>query len=58
MNAQTATAKAAAASPELILLREDVGPTAVLTLNRPQARNSLSEAIARSAWRRAYRDRA
>jgi enoyl-CoA hydratase/carnithine racemase len=45
MNAQTATAKAAAASPELILLREDVGPTAVLTLNRPQARNSLSEAL-------------
>jgi enoyl-CoA hydratase/carnithine racemase len=45
MNAQTATAKAAAASPELVLLREDVGPTAVLTLNRPQARNSLSEAL-------------
>jgi enoyl-CoA hydratase/carnithine racemase len=45
MNAQTAAAKAAAASPELVLLREDVGPTAVLTLNRPQARNSLSEAL-------------
>jgi len=44
MNAQTATAKAAA-SPQLVLLREDVGPTAVLTLNRPQARNSLSEAL-------------
>src|SRR3984957_11619103 len=45
MNAKSATAKAAPASPELILLREDVGPTAVLTLNRPQARNSLSEAM-------------
>ena len=45
MNAQTAAAKAAAASPELVLLREDIGPTAVLTLNRPQARNSLSEAL-------------
>jgi enoyl-CoA hydratase/carnithine racemase len=45
MNAQTATAKAAAASPGLILLREDVGSVAVLTLNRPQARNSLSEAL-------------
>jgi len=45
MNAKSATAKAAAASPELILLREDVGPIAVLTLNRPQARNSLSEGL-------------
>ena len=35
-------AKAAAEAP-LILLREDVGPVAVLTLNRPQARNTLSE---------------
>ena len=26
-----------------ILLREAIGPIAVLTLNRPQARNSLSE---------------
>ncbi len=45
MSAQTATAKAAAASPELILLREDHGGIAVLTLNRPAARNSLSEAM-------------
>src|SRR5580704_18445393 len=45
MNAQSATAQAAASSPDLILLREDVGPTAILTLNRPQARNSLSEAM-------------
>src|ERR1700733_14634113 len=44
MNAKSATAKAAAASPALILLREDVAGIAVLTLNRPQARNSLSEA--------------
>jgi len=43
MNAQTATA--ASASSSLILLREDQGGIAVLTLNRPQARNSLSEAL-------------
>src|SRR3984885_4952597 len=45
MNAQTATVKAAATLPELILLREDIGSTAILTLNRPAARNSLSEAL-------------
>jgi enoyl-CoA hydratase/carnithine racemase len=44
MNAQAATA-AATADSSLILLREDKGGTAVLTLNRPQARNSLSEAL-------------
>ncbi len=44
MNAQAATAAAVAAS-SLILLREDKGGTTVLTLNRPQARNSLSEAL-------------
>lgn len=44
MSAQPATAKAAAASSDLILLREDHGAIAVLTLNRPAARNSLSEA--------------
>ena len=43
MNAQTAAAAATAPSA-LILLREDVAGIAVLTLNRPQARNSLSEA--------------
>src|ERR1700693_6073431 len=43
MNAQAATAAAAAASA-LILLREDIEDVAILTLNRPQARNSLSEA--------------
>jgi enoyl-CoA hydratase/carnithine racemase len=31
------------ASTNAILLRENIGPIAVLTLNRPQARNSLSE---------------
>ena len=45
MNAQiAATAAAAATSPSLILLREGHAGIAVLTLNRPQARNSLSEA--------------
>jgi enoyl-CoA hydratase/carnithine racemase len=43
MNAQAATV-AAAASSALILLREDIEDVAILTLNRPQARNSLSEA--------------
>jgi len=39
-------AHAAAAAPaSLILLREDIAGVAVLTLNRPQARNSLSEAM-------------
>jgi enoyl-CoA hydratase/carnithine racemase len=41
MNAQTAAAWTAPAS--LMLLREDVGGVAVLTLNHPQTRNSLSE---------------
>ena len=43
MNAQTATV-ATAASSALILLREDINDVAILTLNRQQARNSLSEA--------------
>jgi enoyl-CoA hydratase/carnithine racemase len=42
MKSQTARA-AAPASP--VLLRETVGSIAVLTLNRPEARNSLSEAL-------------
>jgi enoyl-CoA hydratase/carnithine racemase len=37
--------RTAAAPSSLILQREDVGSVAVLTLNRPQARNSLSEAM-------------
>jgi enoyl-CoA hydratase/carnithine racemase len=45
MNAQTATAATAASSSSLILLREDIAGVAILTLNRPQARNSLSEAL-------------
>jgi enoyl-CoA hydratase/carnithine racemase len=40
--AQTARAPA---SPAPVLLRETVGSIAVLTLNRPQARNSLSEGL-------------
>jgi enoyl-CoA hydratase/carnithine racemase len=43
MSAQTATAASAPSS--LILLRENRGGIAILTLNRPQARNSLSEAM-------------
>jgi enoyl-CoA hydratase/carnithine racemase len=44
MNAQAAAAaKIAADAP--ILLREDKGGIAILTLNRPEARNSLSEAM-------------
>jgi enoyl-CoA hydratase/carnithine racemase len=45
MNAQAATVTAAGTTSSLILLREDIGGVAVLTLNRPQARNSLSEAM-------------
>src|SRR5881394_4645978 len=43
-NAQTSTVRVTPISP-LILLREDAGSTAILTLNRPEARNSLSEAL-------------
>jgi enoyl-CoA hydratase/carnithine racemase len=42
MRAQS-TARAAATEP--MLVRENVGTVAVLTLNRPQARNSLSEEL-------------
>src|SRR5262249_32841095 len=45
MNAQTSAARADAATAAPVLLREDVGEVAVLTLNRPQARNSLSEEL-------------
>ena len=41
MSAQAAVAT----SPPPIVLRETIGPIAVLTLNRPAARNSLSEAM-------------
>jgi enoyl-CoA hydratase/carnithine racemase len=44
MNAQ-ASAVAAASSSSLILLREDIASVAVLALNQPQTRNSLSEAM-------------
>ena len=42
MTSQTARA---AAPPSPVLQRELLGPIAVLTLNRPEARNSLSEAL-------------
>ena len=42
MISQTARA---ATPPSPVLLRETVGSTAVLTLNRPDARNSLSEGL-------------
>ncbi|HXW49314.1 MAG TPA: enoyl-CoA hydratase, partial [Xanthobacteraceae bacterium] len=46
MNAQTAAATTASS---VILLREDKGGgVAILTLNRPQARNSLSEELLRA----------
>jgi enoyl-CoA hydratase/carnithine racemase len=45
MNAQRSAVRTAAAPSSPVLLREDVGDVAVLTLNRPQARNSLSEAL-------------
>jgi enoyl-CoA hydratase/carnithine racemase len=46
MTAQSsARATDPAAATEPVLLRENVGSIAVLTLNRPQARNSLSEAM-------------
>ena len=44
MNAQPATAAAVAPSTP-VLLRDDVDGIAVLTLNQPQSRNSLSEAM-------------
>jgi enoyl-CoA hydratase/carnithine racemase len=45
MNAQTTAARVDAAAAEGVLLREDMGAVAFLTLNRPAARNSLSEAL-------------
>ena len=41
----TQAVKAAIPASELVLLREDIAGIAVLTLNRPHARNSLSEAM-------------
>src|SRR5215468_6793362 len=45
MNAQTSAARADAAAAAPALLREDIGEVALLTLNRPQARNSLCEEL-------------
>ena len=47
MNAQSSAARAAPA-PEPVLLRESAGQVTVLTLNRPAARNSLSEGLIRA----------
>ena len=43
MNAHSSTARAVASEP--VLLRQNTGSIALLTLNRPAARNSLSEAL-------------
>lgn len=53
MTAQPAAAPAA--SMDQILIREDHGPVALLTLNRPKARNSLSEDML-AALRLAFSD--
>jgi enoyl-CoA hydratase/carnithine racemase len=45
MNGPSAAEKDTATPSSLILLREDIDGVAVLTLNRPQQRNSLSEAM-------------
>ncbi len=45
MSAQAAATKLATDASPPILLREDEGGVAILTLNRPQARNSLSAAL-------------
>jgi enoyl-CoA hydratase/carnithine racemase len=45
MNAPTAAVKVAPDVSPPSLLREDRGGVAILTLNRPQARNSLSESL-------------
>jgi enoyl-CoA hydratase/carnithine racemase len=45
MTAQAAARTAATDTPEPLLLRADTGPLAVLTLNRPKIRNTLSEAM-------------
>jgi len=44
INARSSTTRVGPTSPP-ILLREEAGSIAILTLNRPEARNSLSEAL-------------
>lgn len=44
-NAMTSRSARMPTPPSSILLRENAGPVAVLTLNRPAARNSLSEGL-------------
>ena len=46
MKAQASTrARVADATTEPVLVRDNIGPVAVLTLNRPKTRNTLSEAM-------------
>jgi len=55
------SAQPAPTATEPVLVREDDGPVAILTLNRPKARNSLSEELLtalRLAWSDLGRDRA
>jgi enoyl-CoA hydratase/carnithine racemase len=48
MTAQPQNFAASADADEAVLLRQDRGKIAILTLNRPKARNSLSEALLRA----------
>ena len=52
------TARAATPQPPILLRETHRGGIAVLTLNRPAARNSLSEDLIADAAGRARRDRA
>src|ERR1700687_4977931 len=56
MNAQTATTAAAAHASALILLREDLGDVAILTLNRSEAMlEALGDALTAIADQRSVR---
>jgi hypothetical protein len=52
-----APAPIASTLPEPVLLREDAAGITVLTLNRPERRNSLSDRVARCPDRGLLRDR-
>ena len=45
MNAQSSARAARAVDTEPALIRDDIGNIAVLTLNRPKTRNTLTEAV-------------
>ena len=55
MNADGSRTRRPRAAPTPALLREDIDEIAVLTLNRAQARNSLSEEMLAALRRRAGR---